>query len=125
MSLKAKLETGQAVVGAFLGLRSPDAAELMSQAGYDFLLVDAEHSNIGPDSMLEMLRAIDRGRATPLVRQRVPRTVGPGWWRRRYPVSVHTFGGGSQTGDFTVPLSTGRHPWTGTRTGKRLWCKHA
>ena len=68
MSLKAKLEAGQAVVGAFLGLRSPDAAELMSQAGYDFLLVDAEHSNIGPDGMLEMLRAIDRGRATPLVR---------------------------------------------------------
>ncbi len=68
MSLKTKLEAGQAVVGAFLGLRSPDAAELMSQAGYDFLLVDAEHSNIGPDGVLEMLRAIDRGRAAPLVR---------------------------------------------------------
>ena len=68
MSLRSKLEAGQAVVGAFLGLRSPDAAELMSQAGYDFLLVDAEHSNIGPDSVLEMLRAIDRCRAAPLVR---------------------------------------------------------
>ena len=68
MSLRSKLEAGQAVVGAFLGLRSPDAAELMSQAGYDFLLVDAEHSNIGPDGVLEMLRAIDRGRAAPLVR---------------------------------------------------------
>ena len=47
MSLKAKLEAGQAVVGPSLGLRSPDAAELMSQAGYDFLLVDAEHSDVG------------------------------------------------------------------------------
>ena len=68
MGLRTKLEAGQAVVGAFLGLRSPDAAELMSQAGYDFLLIDAEHSNIGPDGVLEMLRAIDRGRSAPLVR---------------------------------------------------------
>lgn len=68
MSLRDKLEAGQAVAGAFLGLRSPDAAELMSQAGFDFLLIDAEHSNIGPDAILEMLRAVDRGRAAPLVR---------------------------------------------------------
>ncbi len=68
MSLRSKLEAGQAVAGAFLGLRSPDAAELMSQSGFDFLLVDAEHSNIGPDGVLEMLRAIDKGRAAPLVR---------------------------------------------------------
>ncbi len=68
MSLKDKLEAGQAVAGAFLGLRSPDAAELMSHAGFDFLLIDAEHSNIGPDTTLEMLRAVDRGHAAPLVR---------------------------------------------------------
>ena len=68
MSLRTKLEAGEPVVGAFLGLRSPDAAEMMSQAGFDFLLVDAEHSNVGPETTLELLRAIDRGRAAPLVR---------------------------------------------------------
>ena len=68
MTLRAKLETGRSVAGAFLGLRSPDAAEMLSQAGFDFLLIDAEHSNIGPETTLEMLRAIDRGRAAPLVR---------------------------------------------------------
>lgn len=41
---------------------------MLSQAGFDFLLIDAEHSNIGPETILEMLRAIDRGRAAPLVR---------------------------------------------------------
>ncbi len=68
MKLKAKLQARRRVVGAFLGLRSPDTAELMSQAGFDFLLIDAEHSNVGPDTTLEMLRAIDRGQAAPLVR---------------------------------------------------------
>ena len=68
MKLRAKLEAGRSVAGVFLGLRSPDAAEMMSQAGFDFLLIDAEHSNIGPETTLEMLRAIDRGRAAPLVR---------------------------------------------------------
>ena len=68
MSLRAKLEAGQAVVGAFLGLRSPDAAELMSQAGFDFLLIDAEHSNTGPETVLELLRATGREGAAALVR---------------------------------------------------------
>ena len=68
MNLRSKLEAGEPVVGAFLGLRSPDAGEMMSQAGFDFLLVDAEHSNVGPETTLEMLRAIDQGRAAPLVR---------------------------------------------------------
>ena len=68
MSLRTKLEAGQAVVGAFLGLRSPDAAEMMSQADFDFLLIDAEHSNVGPETTLEMLRAIDREHAAPLAR---------------------------------------------------------
>ena len=67
-SLKKRLEAKQSVMGALLGLRSPDAAELMSEAGFDFLLVDAEHSSIGPDGILEMIRAIERGGATPLVR---------------------------------------------------------
>ena len=72
-SLKKRLEANQSVMGALLGLRSPDAAELMSETGFDFLLVDAEHSSIGPDGILEMIRAIERGRAIPLVR--VPETT--------------------------------------------------
>ena len=68
MNLRTRLDAGEPVVGAFLGLRSPDAAEMMSQTGFDFLLVDAEHSNAGPETTLELLRAIDRGLAAPLVR---------------------------------------------------------
>ena len=76
MNLKNRLETGQSVIGAFVNLRSPDAAELMSQSGFDFLLVDAEHSSIGPEGILEMFRAIERGRAIPLLR--VPETSAAG-----------------------------------------------
>ncbi len=68
IGLKKRLEAKRSVIGALLGLRSPDTAELMTNAGFDFLLVDAEHSSIGPDGILEMIRAIERGQAIPLVR---------------------------------------------------------
>ena len=68
IGLKKRLEAKESVVGPLLGLRSPDAAEMMSDAGFDFLLVDAEHSSIGPDGILEMIRATERGSAVPLVR---------------------------------------------------------
>ena len=79
MNLKNRLEAGESVIGTFLNLRSPDAAELMSQAGFDFQLVDAEHSSVGPDAMLEMLRAIEHGRATPLVRVAETTAAGVQW----------------------------------------------
>ena len=65
---KQDLANLRPVIGTFVNLRSPDTAELMSQMGFDYLLVGGEHSSIGPDTMLEMFRAIERGRATPLVR---------------------------------------------------------
>jgi len=67
-NLKSKIEAGDSVVGAFLTLRSVDAAELMSLAGFDYLLVDAEHSSIGPESILALIKAIESGEALPLVR---------------------------------------------------------
>ena len=49
-------------------MRSPDVAELMSMSGLDFLIIDTEHSNLGPDGVLAMCRAMERGPAVPLVR---------------------------------------------------------
>ena len=67
--LKHTLRSSQTpVVGTWLTLGSPDIAEMMARAGFAFVVVDLEHSYIGPDRMGEMIRVIELGGASPLVR---------------------------------------------------------
>jgi 2-keto-3-deoxy-L-rhamnonate aldolase RhmA len=42
-ALKAKLKRGEAVLGAWLSLTDPCAAEVLARVGFDFLLIDTEH----------------------------------------------------------------------------------
>jgi 4-hydroxy-2-oxoheptanedioate aldolase len=42
-----RLRSGQPSVGSWLTLCSPVAAESMAQVGWDWLVVDAEHSPVG------------------------------------------------------------------------------
>ncbi|MCM8732282.1 HpcH/HpaI aldolase/citrate lyase family protein [Hephaestia sp. GCM10023244] len=42
-SVKHKLEAGEVVFGSFFKLDSPPVAELFGLAGFDFLIIDAEH----------------------------------------------------------------------------------
>jgi 4-hydroxy-2-oxoheptanedioate aldolase len=41
--LKARLEAGESVYGAWVGSGSPAAAELLGHVGFDFLVLDQEH----------------------------------------------------------------------------------
>ena len=63
-----KLRAGQPSVGSWLTLCSPVAAESMAQAGWDWLVVDAEHSPVGFDTMVNCFRAIQLGGAIPMAR---------------------------------------------------------
>ncbi len=63
-----KLRSGQPAVGSWLGLCSPVAAESMARVGFDWLVVDAEHSPVGFDTMVNMFRAIQLGGAAPMAR---------------------------------------------------------
>jgi 2-keto-3-deoxy-L-rhamnonate aldolase RhmA len=49
--LKARLAAGETLLGTFLTLGSPLAAEALGLAGFDFLLVDLEHGG-GDESLL-------------------------------------------------------------------------
>ena len=42
--IKEKLRAGEAAVGVFCNLPSPAAAEMLGIAGFDFIIIDAEHS---------------------------------------------------------------------------------
>lgn len=63
-----KLRSGQPTVGAWLSLCSPAAAESMAQIGWDWLVVDVEHSPVGFETMVGCFRAIQLGGAVPMAR---------------------------------------------------------
>jgi 2-keto-3-deoxy-L-rhamnonate aldolase RhmA len=66
--LKEKLERGEAVVGAFVGLGHPDVTERLSRMGFDWLLLDGEHGPLGLETMQGMMQAMNGSGCTPIVR---------------------------------------------------------
>ena len=65
---KQKMLDGQPAFGYSLGLGSPRAAELLSQSGVDFLLLDRQHGSWGDDSTIAALLAMHGNPATPMAR---------------------------------------------------------
>jgi len=63
-----KLRSGQVSVGSWLSLCSPVAAETMAAMGWDWLVVDAEHSPVGFETMVNCFRAAQLGGAVPMAR---------------------------------------------------------
>ena len=66
--IRAKLDNGQATIGSWLQLPSPDVAELMAAAGYDWIACDMEHGSFGPEWLPDIFRAINCGGACPFAR---------------------------------------------------------
>ncbi|HMO56386.1 MAG TPA: aldolase/citrate lyase family protein [Roseiflexaceae bacterium] len=63
-----KLRSGQPSVGSWLTLCSPAAAETMAHVGWDWLVVDVEHSPVGFETMVNCFRAAQLGGAVPMAR---------------------------------------------------------
>ena len=66
--LKARLKKGETVTGTFVGLGHPDVTEWLSRLGYDFLLLDGEHSPIGFETMQRMMQAMNGTSCVPIIR---------------------------------------------------------
>jgi 4-hydroxy-2-oxoheptanedioate aldolase len=54
---KRRLREGRLQVGLFVGLCSPYSMEILAGAGFDWLVIDAEHSPNNPASVLAQLQA--------------------------------------------------------------------
>jgi 4-hydroxy-2-oxoheptanedioate aldolase len=72
-TLKEKLRKGEAAVGIFAVMNSPDVMEILGLAGFDFAIIDCEHGPMGPESALTLIRAAERRGLTPIVR--IPNTL--------------------------------------------------
>jgi len=67
--IRAKLQSGARTCGAFLQINSPIAAEIMGQAGFDWLIVDLEHGPVDLGSLVQQFQAIGcGGTSAPFVR---------------------------------------------------------
>lgn len=68
MSLKAKLRSDQVCVGSWVTIAHPAVAEIMANAGFDWLAVDLEHTSITLRECEDLIRTIDSCGVSPLVR---------------------------------------------------------
>jgi len=66
--VREKIKRGEPSLGCFMGLGSPNLAELLSHAGFEWLVVETEHNGLDSAEIEHMLMAIKGTDAIPLVR---------------------------------------------------------
>jgi 2-dehydro-3-deoxyglucarate aldolase len=57
--LKGRLQSGTLSIGSWISLGHPAIAEIMARAGFDFLVIDLEHSVISIREAGDLIRVID------------------------------------------------------------------
>ena len=67
-AFKHALAEGRLQIGLWCSLASAIAAEIVADSGFDWLLLDAEHSPNEVPDLLAALQAMARGTASPIVR---------------------------------------------------------
>jgi len=67
-AFKQALREGKLQIGLWSSLCSNIASEVISESGFDWILVDTEHSPNEIPDILSQLQAMQRGTATPIVR---------------------------------------------------------
>lgn len=66
--LKKRLRKRELTIGSWLQIPSTVVAEIMAKAGFDWLVVDIEHSAISIDQTFSLIQTIDLAGCVPLVR---------------------------------------------------------
>ncbi len=68
MSLKKKIINKQLTIGSWITLGNTGIAEILSNSGFDWLVVDLEHTTISLDQAGELIRTIELSGVSSLVR---------------------------------------------------------
>ncbi|MCE7988649.1 MAG: hypothetical protein DYG89_46430 [Caldilinea sp. CFX5] len=66
--VRQKLLAQEPTLGCFLGLGSPNVAELLAHAGFDWLVIETEHNGLDAAEVQQMLMALNGTETIPLVR---------------------------------------------------------
>ena len=66
--IRETLDSGGVSVGSWMQIPHPSIAEIMGQAGYDWVAVDREHGAISHHQLPDLFRALELGNTLPLAR---------------------------------------------------------
>jgi len=87
-NFKARLNKGDDMLGLWFGLANNVAAEICAQSGFDWMLIDAEHSPLTDSDVLSCLQAVAPYNINPIVR---PLSADKSILKRLCDVGVQTF----------------------------------
>ena len=65
--VKEALRAGRPSIGSWITLGHTSIAEIMAQAGFEWLVIDLEHSTVGIDGVLPLLQVIELSDSVPIV----------------------------------------------------------
>ncbi len=66
--IREDLRSGKPSIGSWIQIPHPSIAEIMGQAGYDWVAVDMEHGAVGAHQLPDLFRALELGGTLPLAR---------------------------------------------------------
>lgn len=67
-AIRTKLRSGEHSIGSWMQIPHPSVAEIMGQAGYDWVAVDMEHGAFAVHQLPDLFRALELGNTLPLAR---------------------------------------------------------
>ena len=67
-SLKKKLKSNELTIGSWISFGFTQTCEIMVKAGYDWLVIDMEHTSIDYNQCLNLIQIIESNGVTPFVR---------------------------------------------------------
>ncbi len=68
--LKKRLKEGKNAIGTFIRLRDPAIIEVIGMSGFDFIIIDNEHTAMNKENTTALIRAAELSGLTPVVRVR-------------------------------------------------------
>lgn len=68
--IKKMLRAGKSAIGTFVKTTDPAVVEVLALAGFDFVIIDNEHTAMSKESMVNLIRAADISDLAPTVRVR-------------------------------------------------------
>ena len=63
-----KLKKGESTIGTWIQISSPDVAEILGKAGYEWVAVDLEHGGFSRSVLKDIFRALELNNTVPLAR---------------------------------------------------------
>lgn len=66
--IKEKLKRGEPSIGSWMSMAHTSIAEILAMAGYDWVVIETEHTSIDVSEVMRLIMAIEQRGSIPLVR---------------------------------------------------------